>query len=132
MREAKDLTACRRPPRAAAGTLVLVSLIALVCSPVSWSHHWVWLIPAALVTAISGTLTGRIWAGLAVVAMAVQPHTWLPRGSDVELAWSAWQHLAGSSYLLLAVALIVLALLSPRVLLWPQAAGAPAPATRQE
>lgn len=121
-----------RPRGAAAGTLVLVSLIALVCSPVSWSHHWVWLIPAALVTALSGTLTGRIWAGLAVVAMAVQPHTWLPRGSDVELAWSAWQHLAGSSYLLLAVALIVLALLSPRVLLWPKAAGAPAPAKRQE
>ncbi|WP_415684529.1 glycosyltransferase 87 family protein [Corynebacterium frankenforstense] len=109
------------PGGAAPGTLVLVSLVALVCSPVSWSHHWVWLIPAALVTALSGTTAGRVWAGLAVLAMAVQPHTWLPRGNNVEMTWSIWQHLAGSSYLLLAVALIVLALLSPRVLLRPGA-----------
>lgn len=111
------------PGGAAAGTLVLVSLVSLVCSPVSWSHHWVWLIPAALVTAFSATTAGRIWAGLAVLAMAVQPHTWLPRGNNVEMTWSTWQHLAGSSYLLLAVALIALALLSPRVLLQPGTPG---------
>ncbi|WP_241249761.1 mannosyltransferase [Rhodococcus sp. X156] len=30
------------------GTLVIVQLFGLLVSPISWSHHWVWLVPAVL------------------------------------------------------------------------------------
>lgn len=30
------------------GTLVIVALLGLLISPISWSHHWVWVIPMAI------------------------------------------------------------------------------------
>lgn len=30
------------------GTLILVQLFGLMVSPISWSHHWVWLLPTVL------------------------------------------------------------------------------------
>lgn len=30
------------------GTLLLVQLFGLLISPISWSHHWVWLLPTVL------------------------------------------------------------------------------------
>ena len=46
--------AMRRVLRAGEPTLavICVALFGLVVSPVSWSHHWVWALPAVLVTAI--------------------------------------------------------------------------------
>ena len=49
--------------------------MALLCSPVSWSHHWVWAIPLG-VALISGTVLGRCcpvavaatWFGLFVLS----------------------------------------------------------------
>ncbi len=34
--------------------LVCVAMFGLVVSPVSWSHHWVWVLPTVLVTAVLG------------------------------------------------------------------------------
>ncbi|KAA0022617.1 mannosyltransferase [Antrihabitans cavernicola] len=30
------------------GTLVIVQLLGLLISPISWSHHWVWVVPMAI------------------------------------------------------------------------------------
>ncbi|MCP2168890.1 alpha-1,2-mannosyltransferase [Goodfellowiella coeruleoviolacea] len=55
--------------------LVLNALAALLVSPISWSHHWVWLVPAVLVYADLGVRTRR-WtcgclAGAGVLVMFV-------------------------------------------------------------
>jgi hypothetical protein len=43
-------------------------------------------------------------AGTAIFAAA--PQWWLARGGDSELHWAVWEQLAGSSYVLLAVAVL--------------------------
>ena len=55
--------AVRRAPAPLA--LVAVAGWALLASPTSWSHHWVWVAPALLVAAASA-LRAESWAGSAV------------------------------------------------------------------
>jgi alpha-1,2-mannosyltransferase len=58
--------------------LSLNAFAALLISPISWSHHWVW---------------GE-W--------------WCPSGGNRELHWGAWQQALGSSYVLLALTVVAL------------------------
>jgi alpha-1,2-mannosyltransferase len=91
--------------------------MALLCSPVSWSHHWVWAIPFGIAL-ISGTALGRrypalvatTWFGLFVLA----PIWWAPHGLDRELSWSLADQVLGNAYLILA--LTAMALLTHDVL----------------
>jgi DNA-binding CsgD family transcriptional regulator len=110
--------ACRgmRHAFAASEDCVALSLNAaavLVISPVSWSHHWVWCAPAVLTLAVAGRryharlLLTAAFAGLAVFGAA--PQRWLPSGSSRELHWSAWQQAAGSSYVIFAALVLLLA-----------------------
>lgn len=56
------------------GTLIVVQLFGLMISPISWSHHWVWLLPTVL-WLVYGPLRSapgaRIMAGFWVVTMLV-------------------------------------------------------------
>jgi alpha-1,2-mannosyltransferase len=90
----------------------LNAFAALLVSPISWSHHWVWGETAMLAL---GCLALREPAGarrrcLLVLAatgtalLAAAPQWWLPSGGDRELHWAVWEQLAGSGYVLLAVA----------------------------
>src|SRR5271163_885142 len=53
---ALTIWAIRRVLRAGEPTLAVIctALFGLVVSPVSWSHHWVWMLPAVVVTGILG------------------------------------------------------------------------------
>jgi alpha-1,2-mannosyltransferase len=82
--------------------LVLNAFAILLVSPISWSHHWVWALPALLCLAISA----RRLAVTGFVLFAVGPQCWLPRGGDRELSWAPWQQILGDSYALCAVAVI--------------------------
>ncbi|MDX8030581.1 glycosyltransferase 87 family protein [Lentzea sp. BCCO 10_0856] len=80
--------------------LLAVAAAGLLISPVSWSHHWVWIAPALLL------LHG--WARIAVAGVfALGPHWLLPTAGDRELAWAWWQHLIGNAYVWLALAFLV-------------------------
>lgn len=94
-------------------TVLLASTAALLCSPVSWSHHWVWLIPVA-VTLLLGP--GRILGAVVLLAVFTSPHWLLPNNHGAEHAWPWWAQLVGSSYLLVTLAVVVAAIVSPRVL----------------
>jgi alpha-1,2-mannosyltransferase len=105
-------------PPAGAWALSLNAFAALLISPISWSHHWVWGVPAMLALALRGYRRGRrgglalalALAGLVVFAAA--PQWWFPSGGNRELHWAWWQQLLGSSYVILA--LVVLALSASR------------------
>ena len=84
--------------------LLLVAAAGLLASPVSWSHHWVWIVPALAV------LTTRV--AVPVAAVFLVGHRFLPHARDRELAWTWWQHLAGNSYLLAATAFLTWCLYS--------------------
>lgn len=101
------------------GVVLLASTVALVCSPVSWSHHWVWLIPLGV------TLLGVAWqrrdraAVLGVLLFAAvfsSPHWLLPNDYGREYGWPWWAHVVGNSYLVVVLAVVVTAALVPRVL----------------
>lgn len=80
--------------------LVAVAAAGLLISPVSWSHHWVWIAPALLL------LHG--WVRIVVGALfALGPHWLLPAAGDRELAWTWWQHLVGNTYVWLGLAFLV-------------------------
>jgi alpha-1,2-mannosyltransferase len=89
--------------------LVCVALFGLVVSPVSWSHHWVWVLPAVLVTGILGWRRHNV-ALLVVSATGVALMRWspidlLPKHHEASAAW--WRQLAGMSYVWWALAVIV-------------------------
>jgi len=82
--------------------LILNAFAILLVSPISWSHHWVWALPALLCLAISA----RRLAVTGFVLFAVGPQCWLPQGANRELAWAPWQQIVGDSYVLCAVAVV--------------------------
>ncbi|MCR6488918.1 glycosyltransferase 87 family protein [Amycolatopsis sp. OK19-0408] len=82
------------------GALLVTAGCALLVSPISWTHHWVWVGPALgyLLT------TGRRWSAL---VLAVLFTGWtvavVPGGQGRERDWTAGQALVGNAYLLVAV-----------------------------
>jgi alpha-1,2-mannosyltransferase len=83
----------------------LAAIAMLVASPVSWSHHWVWAVPVALVV-----WERSRWAAVAWTAIFVtRPVLWPPWGEGREYGWSAPDHVVGNAYLLAAVAVSVAA-----------------------
>lgn len=91
--------------------MVVTGAAGLLLSPTSWSHHWVWVVPA-LLTMVAESVRRRSagWLAVTVITMSVffaGAHNFLPKGDGQELAWSAGQQLAGDSYVLLALVLLV-------------------------
>ncbi|MDN5747776.1 MAG: DUF2029 domain-containing protein [Pseudonocardia sp.] len=100
----------RRAPAPLA--LVATAGVALLVSPTSWSHHWVWVAPALLVAAASAWRTRSAgWAAVtaaSAVVFVVAPHRLgLPRAGGRELGWTPWEQVVGSTYVWFTVLLFV-------------------------
>jgi alpha-1,2-mannosyltransferase len=93
--------------------LSLNAFAALLISPMSWSHHWVWCVPALLTLADRGRryrlgpATAAAVGGFVIFAAA--PQWWLGRFAGPELRWAAWQQALGSGYVIFAVTVLLLA-----------------------
>jgi alpha-1,2-mannosyltransferase len=113
-----------------AWALSLNAFAALLVSPISWSHHWVWGETAMLALACLSLREQRpAWrrGGLSLAvagtaAFAVSPQWWFPPAG---LHWAWWVQLAGSSYVILAVTVLLAAACAARRRTRP-AAGEPA------
>jgi alpha-1,2-mannosyltransferase len=106
--------------------LVVTGLVALLVSPSSWSHYWVWIAPLALVlidvAVRSGGRARTLAAGLPVAAMLpflswnLDPPSIGPMG-PIGLIWTdRWRYsvvktLVVDSYAITTLALFVLAAL---------------------
>ncbi len=110
---AVTIWAMRRALRAGEPTLavICVALFGLVVSPVSWSHHWVWMLPAVLVTGILAwrhrNVALAIVSAAGVALMRWTPIDLLPKHHETTAVW--WRQLAGMSYVWWALAVIVAA-----------------------
>ncbi len=116
--------------------LSAIALFGLLASPVSWSHHWVWVVPALLACAqlaLDRAVTSGVralwgaWAVTGVALFHVAPHWVLTPGRTSGLGWPLWDQLVASSYVWWAVATLVLvAFAAPRSTSVPAAGSAPA------
>lgn len=112
---------------------VVVGHVALFCSPVSWGHHWVWAVPAVVLTLVWADRAGRgdgagrgvgtdsddrddhdddergwlALAGTGLVIFLSTPQWWVPHREERELAWGPLEHLVGNAYLLWGLAFLV-------------------------
>jgi alpha-1,2-mannosyltransferase len=98
------------------GALLVTAFCGLLISPISWTHHWVWLVPLAglLVTRAvrtPGVATFSPIAGLAALGTGVC--TMVPAGNDAELHWNVAQQLLGNAYVFGTI--VVLAVLAIRL-----------------
>lgn len=97
----------RSAERLAAVTVVATA--GLLVSPISWTHHWVWVVPALVVMARRGWRVGVV---LAVAAMFLPP-MWAASGDPLRLG--PWGQVLASSYVLLGVTyLVAMAVAVPR------------------
>lgn len=94
-----------------AWALSLNALAALLISPVSYSHHWVWVVPILLTGAIFAwhtrrpTMIAAVAAGTLLFILA--PHWWW----DPNAPWHAWRLLTGNAYVYAAAAVLAIAAL---------------------
>ncbi|MFD5035265.1 glycosyltransferase 87 family protein [Streptomyces sp. NPDC058405] len=87
-----------------AGALVACAATALLISPISWSHHWVWCVPTVLFLAVRAGARWAVAAGLVFFSFALW---WVPHGPGrLELAQSGAQMALSALYPLTAAALI--------------------------
>ena len=90
--------------------LVVIATAGLLASPLSWSHHWVWIAPALVVLAYTWLRLGKSYLVVVIAALAaifgIGPHLLLPHDSGRELTWTFWQHIVGNSYVWIGVALL--------------------------
>jgi alpha-1,2-mannosyltransferase len=111
--------------------LLTCALTGLLVSPISWDHHWVWIVLALPVLVCYGIrLTGLArWAcfGLAAVVTAIfgawptvlwgetsdqngwsRGVIWAPPNSgNDEYGWHGWQLIAGNAYVLTGLAMFI-------------------------
>jgi alpha-1,2-mannosyltransferase len=94
------------------GKLLVVEVFGLLLSPISWTHHWVWLVPL-MIWLIHGPVRGRSGArivGWGWLALAIIGPPWLlsfaqPTIWQISRPWYlAW---AGLVYIVAAVATLI-------------------------
>ncbi|WP_455362623.1 glycosyltransferase 87 family protein [Streptomyces sp. SYSU K21746] len=86
--------------------VLITAFTALLVSPISWSHHWVWCVPLLAVLVAEGYV--RTAAAVAVVFTART--FWLvPHRGDLDLQLPWWQQPLASPYPLIAAGLLFLA-----------------------
>lgn len=91
--------------------LVCVAMFGLIVSPVSWSHHWVWMLPAITVTSVLAYRRREpllaVLAAAGTALMIWSPIELLPEHQEAQAAW--WRQLFGMSYVWWALVFIMVA-----------------------
>ena len=87
--------------------MLLAASVSLLCSPVSWSHHFTWLVLAGVLL-----VARRHWAlgALTWLALLARGHWLVPHANDQELNWAWWQHIVGNDYAIVTALLVLCSL----------------------
>lgn len=92
------------------------ALATALLSPITWQHHWVWMVPMLLWLAFRAWRDRAPLLGAAALAVAVEfvirPYEWgVPGDPAAELHLGFWQLVLASTYALTAAGLMLLAAL---------------------
>jgi alpha-1,2-mannosyltransferase len=105
------------------------ALTGLLVSPISWDHHWVWMVPLLLVLVLhpARPAWGRAYAVGCGVLLVLGPIWWVPRTRNVEFTHHGWQLVAANCYFGAgALLLVLLATSCYRRVSLPRISGVPA------
>ncbi|MFF7748534.1 glycosyltransferase 87 family protein [Streptomyces sp. NPDC007971] len=83
--------------------ILLTALTALLVSPISWSHHWVWCVP--LIALLLARSRPRL-AALTAALFTARTLWLIPHAGDRDLHLPWWQQPLAAPYPLLALALL--------------------------
>ncbi|MGW8332841.1 glycosyltransferase 87 family protein [Streptomyces sp. NPDC055897] len=83
--------------------LLVTAFTALLISPISWSHHWVWCVPLIAVL----WAEGRTRTAALVVLVFTARSLWLvPHAGDLDLQLPLWEQPLASPYALVGLAVV--------------------------
>jgi hypothetical protein len=86
------------------GAAAVTGCTGLLMSPVSWAHHWVWILPALVLLVRSGD---RVAAGLGYLLFAVAPFWYTPHsGGPREYGFHWMATLVANCYLIAGLAFL--------------------------
>jgi len=86
------------------GAAAVTGSTGLLVSPISWAHHWVWILPALVVLVRAGH---RVAAGLGYLLFAVAPFWYTPHsGGPREYGFHWLVTLAANCYLIAGLAFL--------------------------
>ena len=88
------------------GAVTATGATSLLVSPISWTHHWVWILPA-LIILLQGGKRSRIAAGCAYLPFAFAPMWFTPRhGGPAEYGFHWLVTLVANCYLAAGLAFL--------------------------
>lgn len=88
------------------GAATTTGATSLLVSPISWTHHWVWILPA-LVILVQGGKRSRIAAACAYVLFVLAPMWFTPRdGGPSEYGFHGLLTLVANCYLIAGLAFL--------------------------
>jgi alpha-1,2-mannosyltransferase len=88
------------------GAVALTGTTGLLVSPISWTHHWVWILPA-LVVLMRGGMGSRVAAALAYVLFVLAPMWWTPHpGGPGEPGFHGLATVAANCFLIAGLAFL--------------------------
>lgn len=93
----------------ALGGLLVTAFAGVLASPISWTHHWVWVVPLAVLLCRRARRPVLAVGALAAVCTG-WTYALIPTNDGTELTWTPIQMLLGNAY--------VLAGLAAGVILW--------------
>ena len=98
--------------------VTLCGVATLMASPVSWSHHFVWVVPLGYLLAVRRSLPSwfRVLCWTFVGWAATTPFTFLPSSDNRELHYHWWQEMFADVSPVLGLAVLVAAWLLARTI----------------
>jgi alpha-1,2-mannosyltransferase len=89
--------------------MLVCAATGLLVSPVTWSHHLVWVVPviAWLVLGVDRPRFGWVWATLTAILFWTAPIWRIPYGNNLELSESPLHLLLGNSYVLAMMGFLI-------------------------
>lgn len=94
-------------PAARPLAVCVAALGMLLASPISWDHHWVWLVPIAIGLWGSGLPRARAVALFVAAVAASRAIWWSPFRNGREHDWSLAESVVGNAYVLTAIGLLL-------------------------
>ncbi|MEP6648383.1 MAG: glycosyltransferase 87 family protein [Lapillicoccus sp.] len=86
------------------GAMLALALGGLLASPISWSHHWVWVVPA-IMYAVAARRLAMAWVVAGVFYVAPM---WLLPAGGAELRLYAWQVAVSATYVVVGLVLLLI------------------------